>query len=154
MRSLLLAAAVSAAALTGVVAAADPLDDAVKARRGYFTLLGANMGPLAAMAKGEMEYSAEVAETHASNLLALATYNPAPHFPAGTANEERTGDTRALPAIWTDLEGFLAKYQAFTKAVADMQSPAVAGRAELGQAIGQVGGTCKACHDDYRAKDF
>jgi cytochrome c556 len=30
----------------------------------------------------------------------------------------------------------------------------VAGRAELGQAVGAVGGTCKACHDDYRAKDF
>jgi cytochrome c556 len=154
MRQLLLAAALSTAALGGAAALADPLDDAVKARRGYFTLLGANMGPLAAMAKGEVEYSAETAELHAANLLALATYSPVPHFPAGTANEDRAGDTRALPVIWTDLEGFLGKYQDMTKAIADLQSPAVAGRAELGQALGAVGGTCKACHDDYRAKDF
>jgi cytochrome c556 len=154
MRSLLLAAAMSTAALAGATAVADPLDDAIKARRGYFTLLGANVGPLAAMAKGEMDYSAETAELHASNLLAMATYNPVPHFPAGSSNDDKTGDTRALPVIWSDLEGFLEKYNDMTQAIADLQSPAVAGRAELGQALGKVGGTCKACHDDYRAKDF
>lgn len=154
MRHLLLAAVALTAGLAGAAAGADPLDDAIKARRGYFTLLGANVGPLAAMAKGEMEYSAETAETHATNLLALTNYNPVPHFPAGSSNAEKAGDTRALPVIFTDTPGFLEKYRDMVAAVTALQEPAVAGRGELGQALGQLGGTCKACHDDYRAQDF
>lgn len=154
MRRLLLAACAAAAGLTGAMAAADPLDDAIKARRGYFTLLGANVGPLAAMAKGDMEYSAETAELHAMNLQAMTTYNPVPHFPEGSDNDAKFGDTRALPVIWADFDGFVEKYNALVEAVTALQPAAVAGRAELGQALGKVGGSCKACHDDYRAEDF
>jgi cytochrome c556 len=154
MRHLLLAAAAMTASLAGAAALADPLDDAIKARRGYFTLLGANVGPLAAMAKGDVEYDASGAETHATNLLALTNYNPTPHFPAGSSNEEKAGDTRSLPVIWTDLDGFLEKYQGLVAAVTALQGPATEGRAALGQALGQVGAACKACHDDYRAADF
>ena len=154
MRRLLIAAAMTAAVLPGAAALADPLDDAIKARRGYFTLLGANVGPLAAMAKGDIEYDAETAELHASNLGALTFYNPVPHFPAGSDNDAKFGDTRALPVIWDDLDGFLGKYQDMVEAVSALQGAAGEGRAALGPALGEVGGTCKACHDDYRAKDF
>ncbi len=133
---------------------ADPVEDAIKARRGYFTLLGANIGPLAAMAKGEIEYDAEAAATHAGNLEALGGYMVAPHFPEGSSNADKPGDTRAQPAIWSDFSGFAAKFGDYKAAVAGLPAKVSGGRAELGAALGAVGGTCKACHDDYRAKDF
>ena len=153
MRLAILATALAATA-AAVPALADPIKDAIDARRGYFTLLGANIGPLAAMAKGEADYDAAVATLHAQNLAQLAGYDPLPHFPAASSNDDRFGDTRALPAIWSDGDGFKAKLADFAEAAAAMPSVAGAGRAELGQAVGRLGGTCKACHDDYRAKDF
>jgi cytochrome c556 len=147
------------AALTALVplatsVAADPLDDAIKARRAYFTLLGANMGGLAAMAKGETDYSAEAAETFAANLAAMTSYRFDAHFPQGSDNAAKSGDTRATPAIWENMSGFSERNEGLATAVMALQDKAGAGRAELGQAVGQVGAACKACHDDYRAKDF
>ncbi len=140
--------------LAAVPAAADPTDDAIKARRGFFTLLGANIGPLGAMAKGEMEYDAAQAQLHADNLGQMAGYNPLPHFPAGSANADRAGKTRALPKIWSDLDDFQTKFTDFTSAVTNIKAEAGKGREALGPAVGKLGGTCKACHDNYRAKDF
>ncbi len=154
MRIALLAAATAAAFLPLLPAAADPIDDAIEARRGYFTLLGANIGPLAAMAKGEAEYDAGTAALHATNLAMLADYNPVPHFPEGSDNEAKWGDTRSLPAIWTDFEGFSEKLTDFQDAAKALAEVAGEGRGALGPALGELGGTCKACHDDYRAKDF
>ncbi len=152
MRLALIAAA--ALSLSPMVAAADAADDAVKARRAYFTLMGANIGPLAAMAKGDVAYDAATAELHAANLGALGSMTIAPHFPAGTSKADRDGDTRALPAIWSDFDGFAAKAQGFAEAAAALQQVAGDGRAALGGGVQQVGASCKACHDDYRAQDF
>lgn len=144
----------AALALVPLMATAGPAEDTVKARRAYFSLVGANMGALAGMAKGEVEYDAATAEAHAKNMALLASYNGAHLFMAGTSNEDVLGETRALPKIWTDIDGFRAKFGDFAKAVDALQSQAGAGRAALGPALGQLGGTCKGCHDNYRAKDF
>jgi cytochrome c556 len=126
----------------------------VEARRAYFKLMGANMGPLGAMAKGNIEYNAETAQLHAGNLAAIASYNPTPHFAAGTSNADMPGKTRLLPAAFSDTPGLLSKLKDFQTAVAALQDAAGGGREALGPAVGKVGGTCKGCHDDFRAKDF
>ncbi len=136
------------------VAHADPIEDAIEARRAYFDLFGANIGPLAAMAKGELEYDAELAMLHARNFAAIAAYDPTPHFMANTSNADVPGKTRALPSIWEDQAGFGEKIVGFQQAVEGLQGAAGAGRAELGGAVQKLGATCKACHDDFRAKDF
>mgnify|MGYP006277986053 CR=1 FL=1 len=127
---------------------------AIDARRAYFTLLGSNLGPLAAMAKGEAEYDPAQAELHAGNLALLTGYAATPHFPEGSSNEDHPGDTRALPAIWSDFDGFMERYEAYVASVDALEASAGEGRAALGQAVAKVGGTCKACHDDFRAPDF
>jgi cytochrome c556 len=153
MRSLLLAGAVAAAAVAAY-AQSDDRHPAVKARQAYFSLLGANVGPLAGMAKGDIDYDADVAKTHAANLSAMTGYNIAPHFPAGTAKADLPGQTRALAGIWDNLDDVMTKNGAMVEAIAALQGPAGEGRAALGPALGKVGATCKACHDDYRASDF
>jgi cytochrome c556 len=79
----------------------------------------------------------------------ITFYNGLPAmFPAGSG----TGDTRALPAIWSDRAGF---EQANTNMVAQLTAlrTAAAGGdvAATTAAFGQAGASCGACHRPYRA---
>ncbi|MCT4608464.1 MAG: cytochrome c [Pelagimonas sp.] len=147
MRIALIAAVL--AAPTFVIA--DQAQDTVEARQGYYKLLGANMGVFASMAKGAVEYDAAAAQTAADNMSVLTSYNLAPLFAPGTSSEDVDG-SRALPAIWSDMAGVQEKGAAFVAAVANMKEVAGQGKAEMAGALGQLGGTCKACHKAYRAK--
>ncbi len=151
-----------AAALSACVAAlfaaasaqADPADDAIKARQGFFTLLGAEIGPIAAMAKGEAPYDAATAQRHAANLQALSGYRFGDLFVEGSSKPEKTGKTRALPEIWSDAAGFSAKAEGLVAAIAALQGVAGEGQAALAGGVGALGKACGACHDTYRAKEF
>lgn len=151
MRKILMTALIAAAPV-GAFAAG--LDDLVEARRGYYKLLGANMGGLTAMAKGEVAYDGASAETLAGNLKTLTQYNVGHLYAPGTSNADMPGKTRALPAIWEDQAGVGEKGMAFVEAVNALAEVAGLDKAEMTQAMQKVGGTCKSCHDDYRAKDF
>ena len=140
--------------LTILPAAADPIDDAIKARRAFYTLLNANIGPLAAMAKGEVDYQAELAQLYADNLGQMAGYKKVPHFRQGSSKDDRPGKTRALAKIWSEVRSFQKKVDDFKAAALNVKAEAGKGRAALGSAVGKLGSTCKACHDEYRAKDF
>ena len=154
MRFLFLMAAVATPlTFAAVDAMADP-QKVVDARRAYFKLIGSNMGPLGAIAKGAADYSAETAQLHAGNLLTMNGYNAAPHFAAGTSNADLPGKTRLLPKAFEDFDGMLAKYNDYKAAVEELAAVAGNGLDALKPAVGKLGGTCKACHDDYRAKDF
>ena len=142
------------AALAATAAVADMGDDVVQARRGYFKMLGLEVGPLGAMAKGEVDYDAAAAQAHADDLATLAGYGVGDLFLEGTSQDDRVGDTRALPAIWANLSDFQSKAEDFAVAAAALKEAAGQGRAALGPALGRVGETCKACHDDYRAREF
>jgi len=70
-------------------------------------------------------------------------------YPAGSG----TGDTKALPVIWTDWRGFEAASKATADAADALAVAAGSGDlAAVGTAFGAVGRTCGACHDKYRAK--
>lgn len=151
MRRLLLSLAVLAAPS---LALAQSPQDVADARIGYFRLLGLEMHDLAAMAKGEKDYDAEAAKTNAANLEALTHYSTAALFAPGTSNADLPGKTRALPAIWDNMDGMQEKGEAFVAAVQNLNSVAGEGLDQLRPAVGKLGGTCKSCHDDFRAKDF
>ena len=150
----------AAALLTPVVvwAHAGHSDDPIKARRAYFTLIGANMGALGEMAKGKHEYSADAAQLHADNLAALAAYQANVHFPDGTSNKDHPGKTRARREIWDGSGALSGKFsdawEDFAETVDALVEAADKGRAEMAGALSDIGATCKGCHDDFRAKDF
>lgn len=154
MRIQILTAATLALGLAAPVAQAQGPEDVANARIGYYRLVGMEMGALSAMAKGEMPYDAEVAKVHAANLAALKSYNAKGLYAAGTSNADLPGKTRAKPAIWEDMAGFQTKGAAFGEAITELVAAAEQGEDALKPAIGKLGGTCKACHDDYRATDF
>jgi cytochrome c556 len=148
------AAFVVVIAATAAPAVADVVEDSIKARRGFFTMLGMAVEPLGAMARGEADYDPGAAQGHADDLAALAGYRFAGLFPEGSSNADRAGETRALPAIWANADDFQSKAADLIQAIAGVQAAAPEGRAALAPALGALGGTCRACHQSYRAQNF
>lgn len=154
LRTGLLATAAFAVTLTSAAFADDPIEDAIKARQGYFKLIKANAGPLFGMAKGDMEYNAEQAATFAANLKALTSMNNTTLWPAGSSKESMPGKTRALQVAWDTYPAIMEKHEALITAVAELEAAAGGGVDALRGKIGALGEACKGCHDTYRAKDF
>lgn len=72
-------------------------------------------------------------------------------FPPGTGPD--VGKTRAKPAIWEKPEDFAARTRAFQAAALAFDRTAKGGDvAAIKASLGEVGKTCKACHDPYRAE--
>ncbi|TNE70086.1 MAG: cytochrome c [Rhodobacteraceae bacterium] len=152
MRKLLISTVIAATAATGAVAQAP--SDVAKARRAFYTLVGYEMATLGGMAQGKIDYDAETASQSAKDLLTLTGYHTADLYVPGTSNADLPGETRAKAEIWSDMEGVQEKGMAFYQAVVELNDVAGTGLDALRPAVGKLGGTCKACHDDYRAADF
>jgi cytochrome c556 len=143
MRKLILA--ISALALAGTAAFADPVVD----RKALMKANGKAAGQLSAIAKGEQPFDA------AAVLAALTTINEnaqkidvAALFPAGTDK----GDTTASPKIWEDMAGFQAKVDKFkTDSAAATAAPPQDVEA-LKATLGAVGSNCGGCHETFRIK--
>lgn len=70
-------------------------------------------------------------------------------FPEGSI----VGDSRALPAIWEDWDGFAAIFATGLQGAVDMKAAAEAGDvAAYTAALQVVGGTCGECHQAYRGR--
>jgi cytochrome c556 len=145
-------AALAATAVLATTPALAEVPQAVKARQGQFNIMALNLGILGGMARGTVDYDAEAAQAAADSLVAVASLGQAPMWPAGTDAMSIDG-TRAQPAIWENLDDVLAKWAAFGDAAGKMAEAAGTGREALGPNLGALGGTCKACHDTYRAPE-
>jgi cytochrome c556 len=73
-------------------------------------------------------------------------------FPKGSG--EQAGKTGAKPEIWANPQDFTAKVAAFQKA-AQAFNTAASGNdvAAIKKSFADLGGSCKACHDKYRAEE-
>ena len=73
------------------------------------------------------------------------------HFGPGTDK----GTTRAKPEIWQNQEDFKVKLTNMREALAGLQVAAGSGDKKIvAQAVGDAGKSCKACHDEYKAKNY
>lgn len=145
-------AAIAATAALPLIAYADAAEDAIEARHGYMKMLAINMGTLSGMAKGEIEYDEAAASTAAANIEAISGYNIVGLFPEGTSVDD-SDDSEALTTIWENPEDFAKKYAAIGEAAAGAGDAVKGGQANIGPVLQKLGGTCKACHDDYREKE-
>lgn len=131
-------------------AAQDPNEKAIKARQGEMQLRAFNAGPLFGMAKGQIEYDAELAKKLAGNLKTLLDLDNGRAWAPGSHNEAYPGKTTALPKIW-DTYPEIADYgKNYAKAVNELAAVAGNGRDSLRAKVGDLGKACKACHDDFR----
>ena len=146
---LTLAVTVAAGAVFAGGHNAPPEVQAAKARQAQMGLYGYNLGVLGAMAKGDVEFNAEIAKGSAANLVALASMNQATYWPAGSDSASIEG-TRALPAIWEKPEEVFAMANALIDAT--MALEAAAGDLDsMRGAMGGVGKACGDCHKAFRA---
>ena len=122
---------------------------AIKARQAHMQILAFNMGQLGAMAQEKMPYDAATAQVAADNIVAMTAVKQNAYWPVGSDSESVEG-SRALPALWSDMDGVMAKAAAFGEAAAAMQAAAGTDLASLQGAMGALGGGCGGCHEAYR----
>ncbi|MFT4769730.1 MAG: cytochrome c556 [Glaciecola sp.] len=127
-------------------------DEAMQSyRQSYFTLIAMNFGPMTAMVKGDMPWDDAKMLALAEDFAAIASVDVARAFGPGSDK----GTTRAKPEIWENTDDFLEKYAALQSAAEGLLAAAQSGdRGTIGGAIKDTGGACKACHDEYKAKDY
>ena len=133
-------------------AAKDPNEKAIKARQAVMTLQSWYAGPLFNMAKGDLEYDAEMAKSFAAHLDMMANVEGGAMWPPGTDDGAYAGKTRALPEIWSTWPEAGKKAEALSEATAALAAVAGDGLDALRSKIGPVGKACKGCHDDFRAE--
>ncbi len=119
----------------------------VAARHAQMQMISYNTGLLGAVAKGEVEFSAEMVNSAATNLNILAKMDGATLWTSGTEQGAVDG-SRAKAEIWSDAAGFADKFAALEKASAAMIGAADQDAVKAG--MGAIGGSCKACHESYR----
>lgn len=130
-----------------------PHDKAIKARQALMQLYSFNLGILAAMAKGKVDYNADAASAAADNLLSAVSMDQSAMWPQGSHSEDAVNLTnRALPAIWETYPKITEAGKAMATAATDLQSAAGSGLDALRGAMGAAGKSCKGCHDDFRAE--
>ena len=145
--SMMLACTALACALPASAQFAKP-EDAIKYRKSALFVMQQNFGRVAGMAAGKVPFDAKIAADSAAVADFVAKL-PWAAFGPGTDQ----GDTKAKHEIWTDK----AKFDDYaSKMQAEMSKLSVAAKSgsldAIKVAVNATGGTCKSCHDDFRAK--
>ena len=89
------------------------------------------------------------------NLLhhARALHEVSQMFPSAFPEGSDFGETSTKPNVWTDKAGFSKAAQNNQKATAALVTAAESGDLKtIGNAMADVGKSCKGCHKEYRSK--
>ena len=121
---------------------------ATELRQSVFSLLGSNMGPLGAMAKGKIAVDASLVEKNALRInqlsLMIADYNR-------TDTSGFNVKTEAKDVIWKEQDKFASHTEKLTTASSALIVAAQSkDESAIKKAIGGVGKTCGGCHDAFR----
>jgi len=123
-------------------------EDAIKYRQSAFTVMANHFGRVAQMAQGRVPFDAKVAAENADIVLTVSKL-PFQGFAEGT---DKGVPQRAKPEVWKEQPKFKAAAEKMQAEVAKLDAAAKTGNLDaIKAAVGAVGGSCKACHDDFRA---
>ncbi len=130
-------------ASAGIAIAAE---DPIKERQQLMKNNGDAVKAVTAMLKGEKPYDASAAEAAMKSINgSIAKFITL--FPKGT---ETGGDTAAKPEIWTNKAEFDAIAKQLDEATAKAALASASGLDSFKMAMGDVGKSCKACHEKFR----
>ncbi len=122
--------------------------DALRYRKSAYNVLIWNWMPLANAVRGKTPYNKAEFERYSARVAQVAPML-LEGFPAGSG----VGKTEAKPEIWTNWADFQLKMKAFENESAALAVLAKGGDFEkIKLQFSKVGGTCKACHDKYKAE--
>ncbi|GAA0694270.1 cytochrome c [Marinobacterium maritimum] len=121
-------------------------EDAINYRQGTFSAMAWHFGTMGAMVKGKADYDAEDFSRRAE-IVAQLSKLPMEGFVPGSYE----GDTDALPAIEEDWDKFEGGMNMLVERTAALAEAAQSGdMAQIKPAFGEVGKTCKGCHDNFK----
>ncbi|MDB5846667.1 MAG: cytochrome [Rhodoferax sp.] len=145
--SLVLAASALALSVPASAQFAKP-EDAIKYRQSALFVMSQHFGRIGAMVNGRVPFDAKAAADNA-DIVATMAQLPWAAFGPGTDK----GNTKAKPEIWAEQ----AKFKEHSdKLIAETGKLAVAAKTgnldTLKTAFGSTAGSCKACHDAFRAQ--
>jgi cytochrome c556 len=137
-------------ALAASVSAQDVKPDrAIKYRQGVLQAMGWNMGPMAAMVKGEKPYDKDEFLKRATWVSELAVMP----FEGFTPGSDQGAPTKAKPEIWKDMAKFKQLAEAMQAASVKLVAAAKVGTLDAVKGpFGDLGKACSNCHDDFRNK--
>jgi cytochrome c556 len=153
MKRLVLAAAAAAGLVMSLPAAAQwqKPEDAIKYRQSALTVMANHFGRIGAMAQGKAPFDAKAAQENAEIALAMSKL-PFVAFGEGT---DKGMPNRAKPEIWSQNAKFKAAAEKMQGEMVKLEAAAKTGNLDnIKAAAGGVGGSCKACHDDFRAEKY
>lgn len=150
MKSKLLLALIAITLGTGAFAQVKP-EDAIKYRQAGYAFMGWNMGRIKANVEGN--YNKEEVMKAANAIQAVANSGMGALYLPGTDKGTGFHETKVKPELFTEGAKVGKVAGDFTAAANDLAKVAATGdAAAVKAAFGKLGGTCKACHDDFRAK--
>jgi cytochrome c556 len=141
-------------ALVGVLAASASAQDvkpdrAIKYRQGVLQAIGWNMGPMAAMVKGEKPYDKDEFLKRATWVSELAVMP----FEGFTPGSDQGAPTKAKPEIWKEMAKFKQLGEAMQASSVKLVAAAKVGTLDAVKGpFGDLGKACSNCHDDFRNK--
>lgn len=144
-KTIITSLALATALVAGMSTAKEGVQDpTVKARMELMGTIGMNTKILGDMAGGKTAFDASAAEAAKAALSAAAA-------DIVTKFETEADDpvSEARPDIWMDTEGFAEKADGLGVAANAIDVSSVE---SLQAGMGAIGGACKACHSDFRAK--
>lgn len=124
-------------------------EDAIKYRKSALFVMAQNFGRVAGMANGKIPFDAKVAADSAATAEFVSKL-PWAGFGPGT---DKGAETRAKAEIWSDKTKFDDYAGKMQTEMTKLAAAAKSGNLDaIKTAVNSTGGSCKSCHDDFRAK--
>lgn len=123
-------------------------EDAVKYRKSALFVMQQHYARVGAMVAGRVPFDAKVA---ADNTAIAEAMSKLPWAGFGDGTDQ--GDTKARPEIWKEKARFMDLADKMQAEMSKLSAATKTGNLDSVKAAFQAtSGSCKACHDDFRAK--
>lgn len=143
--------ALLAVTVAGTVAAQVKPEEAIKYRQSGYGFMAWNMQRIKANVEGKFDKEDVIKAANA--IQAIANSGMGALYLPGTDKGTGWEASRAKPEVWTEKEKLGKAAMAFNKEANEMAKVAASGNSEsVKEQLGRLSGTCKGCHDDFKAK--
>lgn len=143
--------ALLAVSLSGTAAAQIKPEEAIKYRQSGYGFMAWNMQRIKANVEGKFDKEDVIKAANA--IQAIANSGMGALYLPGTDKGTGWEASRAKPEVWTEKEKLGKAAMAFNKEANEMAKVAATGNSDsVKEQLGRLSGTCKGCHDDFKAK--
>jgi cytochrome c556 len=147
-----LAGVMLAASVTAIAQQAPKPETLIKWRQSAFQVIGWNAGRIKASLDGQ--YNKDEVLKAANIIAAVANSGLGSLFAPGTEQGKGWHDTSAKPELFKDSKRAGEHAANFSKEATELTKVAAVGdAAAVKEQYAKLTRTCKACHDDFKAKD-